>query len=179
MATLRAYLRGQTAGAPINLAELMSNLNRLVYESSAPNRYATFFYGEYDATTARLAYVNAGHNPPIVMRRSGEIVRLDVGGPVIGLLTECAYEQGCVALQPGDTLVAFTDGVSEAMNADNQDWGEEQLVEAVRKQSVGDPKERIVQLMAAADAFAAGAPQHDDMTVVVLQRLSESTWEPG
>jgi sigma-B regulation protein RsbU (phosphoserine phosphatase) len=174
MATLRAYLRGQTVGASANLAELMVNLNRLVYESSAPNRYATFFYGEYDASSGRLAYVNAGHNPPIIFRRSGEIVRLDVGGPVIGLLTECAYEQGCVALQPGDTLVAFTDGVSEAMDADYQEWGEERLIESVRTQTTSDPKERIVQLMAAADGFVAGAPQHDDMTLVVLQCLPEA-----
>jgi phosphoserine phosphatase RsbU/P len=81
MATLRAYLRGQTTGHEAHLAGLMCNLNRLVYESSAPNRYATFFYGEYDAATSRLVYVNAGHNPPIVVRCSGEIARLDVGGP--------------------------------------------------------------------------------------------------
>jgi sigma-B regulation protein RsbU (phosphoserine phosphatase) len=141
-----------------------------VYESSAPNRYATFFYGEYDAVTSGLVYVNAGHNPPIVVRRSGEIVRLDVGGPVIGLLTECVYEQGCDTLQPGDTLVAFTDGVSEAMNADYEEWGEERLIESLRTRVADPPTELIVRLMAGADAFVAGAPQHDDMTLVVLQK---------
>jgi phosphoserine phosphatase RsbU/P len=170
MATLRAYLRGQTAGHESHLSGLMANLNRLVYESSAPNRYATFFYGEYDATTSRLVYVNAGHNPPIVVRRSGEIARLDVGGPVIGLLPECSYQEGCVALAPGDLLVAFTDGVSESMNGDFEEWGEERLVQALQTGTTHAPLDLIACLMAGADAFAGGAAQHDDMTIVVLQR---------
>ena len=170
MATLRAYLRGQTAGHDANLAALMCNLNRLVYESSAPNRYATFFYGEYDAGTSQLAYVNAGHNPPIVVRRSGEIARLDVGGPVIGLLTEVVYQEGCIELGPGETLVAFTDGVSESMNAEYEEWGEERLLGALHAPPPQGAGELIACLMAGANAFAAGAPQHDDMTIVVLQR---------
>jgi len=170
MATLRAYLRGQTAGHEANLAGLMGNLNRLVYESSAPNRYATFFYGEYDPDTSRLVYVNAGHNPPIVVRRSGEITRLDVGGPVIGLLPECAYQEGCVTLAPGEILVAFTDGISESMNAQYEEWGEDRLLQALRAGMTRAPSELIACLMSGATAFAAGAAQHDDMTVVVLQR---------
>jgi sigma-B regulation protein RsbU (phosphoserine phosphatase) len=171
MATLRAYLRGQIAGSQADLAELMLNLNRLVYESSAPNRFATFFYGEYDVTTSRLVYVNAGHNPPFVVRRSGAVDRLDVGGPVIGLLTQCAYEQGCTSIEPGDLLVAFTDGVSEAMNVHDQEWGEEGIAGAIRARRSDSPAALIAHLMTAADAFADGAPQHDDMTLVVLRRL--------
>ena len=111
---------------------MMSDLNGLVYESSASNRYATFFYAEYDPATRRLDYVNAGHNPPVVLRgdpaAAPDLVRLDTGGPVIGLLPECGYEQGEVQLAPGDLLVAFTDGVSEAMNAAQEEWGEERLL---------------------------------------------------
>lgn len=88
MATLRAYLRGQTIRRDSDLGEMMANLNRLVYESSAANRYATFFYAQYEAGSRVLQYVNAGHNPPMIFRASGDIARLGVGGPVIGLIED-------------------------------------------------------------------------------------------
>jgi sigma-B regulation protein RsbU (phosphoserine phosphatase) len=90
MATLRAYLRAQTIQGDSDLAAMMANLNQLVYESSAANRYATFFYGEYDAASGLLKYVNGGHNPPMLFKKAGGVVRLDVGGPVIGLIPGCA-----------------------------------------------------------------------------------------
>ena len=175
MATLRAYLRGQTIRGQGDLAGMIGDLSGLVYESSAPNRYATFFYGEYDAATRRLAYVNAGHNPPIVLRASADalpqVVRLDTGGPVIGLLPECSYEQGDVTLQPGDILLAFTDGVSEAMAAGYEEWGEERLLPVLMGASCEAPAVIIQRIMIAADAFVDGAPQHDDMTLVVARCL--------
>jgi sigma-B regulation protein RsbU (phosphoserine phosphatase) len=171
MATLRAYLRGQTIRRDSDLGAMMANLNRLVYESSAPNRYATFFYAQYETTTRVLQYVNAGHNPPMIFRASGDVVRLDVGGPVIGLIEGCAYEQGQVTLDPGDVLVAYTDGVSEAMNSDQEEWGEEQLAATTLPARTMNCGELIDRIMRAADGFAAGAPQHDDMTLVVIRRL--------
>ena len=102
MATLRAYLRGQTIRGGSDLAAMMANLNHLVFESSPSNRYATFFYGQYDAATGALHYVNGGHNPPMLFRRDGEVVRLQTGGPVIGLIAGLAYEQGQATLGPGD-----------------------------------------------------------------------------
>jgi sigma-B regulation protein RsbU (phosphoserine phosphatase) len=169
MATLRAYLRGQTIRGQSDLAAMIGNLDRLVYESSAPNRYATFFYGEYDAATRTLRYVNAGHNPPVLVRSSGEIVRLATGGPVVGLLPECHYQQGCTTLQPGDVLVGFTDGVSEAMDAQMREWGEDQLVTEIEANRSLPPKTLIDYIIRRADAFAAGAPQYDDMTLVVIR----------
>ncbi|MBI4475417.1 MAG: serine/threonine-protein phosphatase [Acidobacteria bacterium] len=115
MASLRASLRGQTIQGTSDLAALMSNVNKLVYESSSSNRYATFFYAQYDALSRKLTYVNAGHNPPLLFR-SREVTRLEMGGPVVGLLPSFAYSAETIALQPGDILVAFTDGISEAMN---------------------------------------------------------------
>lgn len=172
MATLRAYLRGQTIGGDSGLATMMSNLNRLVYESSAPNRYATFFYGQYDAASGVMRYVNAGHNPPMLFKAAGPVVRLDVGGPVVGLIPGCGYEEACVTLEPGDILVAFTDGVSEAMNADMSEWGEERLVAVVQAQRRLEPRPLIDTIIAEADRFVADAPQHDDMTLVVLKRTA-------
>jgi sigma-B regulation protein RsbU (phosphoserine phosphatase) len=173
MATLRAFLRGQTISGEKNLAEMMCNLNTLVYESSATNRYATFFLARYDSATKALAYVNAGHNPPIVFRACGrqppEVLRLDTGGPVIGLLPACTYEQGNITLEKGDVLIAFTDGISEAMNAHDEEWGEERLIEAVMSGRTLAPSALISNVLAAADAFAGEARQHDDMTLVVAR----------
>jgi sigma-B regulation protein RsbU (phosphoserine phosphatase) len=175
MATLRAYLRGaQTVRHQTDLAEVMRNLNQLVYESSAENRYATFFYGELDLTSRELTYVNAGHNPPLVFRTAAggqDVLRLTTGGPVIGLMEGCVYQQDRLTLAAGDVLVAFTDGVSEAMNAADEEWGEDRLKDAV--QANGDLNARMLidRLMISADEFVSGAPQHDDMTLLVVRAI--------
>jgi sigma-B regulation protein RsbU (phosphoserine phosphatase) len=172
MAGLRASLRGQTIQGPEDLARLMGNVNKLVYEGSSSNRYATFFYGQYDPTTRNLSYVNAGHNPPLIFRKPNQLIRLEAGGPVVGLLPMFTYEQASVTLQPGDLFVAFTDGISEAMNTSNQEWGEEQLIEAVWKLDWNSAAQCMTSLIASADQFAAGAKQHDDMTIIVARVLA-------
>lgn len=171
MAALQASLRSQALAAPADLTALMGNLNRLICESSAPNRYATFFYAEYEPGPRRLGYVNAGHNAPMLFRRGGppgEPLRLERGGPVIGLLDAVPFEQGVVRLEPGDVLVAFTDGISEAMNPAGEEWGEERLAAAVQGCRGRPAREIAARVLQAADAFAAGAEQHDDMTLVVM-----------
>ena len=156
-----------------DLAPLMSNVNRLVYDASAENRYATFFYAQYDPTTRILTYVNAGHNPPMIFRErdtESQLLRLDeAGGVVVGLLRDFQYSQARIALEPGDVLVGFTDGISEAMNSREEEWGEENMIEAVKACHDLSAAEMIPRLMSAADAFAAGAKQHDDMTLVVVR----------
>ena len=173
MATLRAYLRGaQTIHHQADLTAVMTNLNRLVYESSDANRYATFFYGEFDSISRVLSYVNGGHNPPMLFRHStggNSVVRLETGGPVIGLMEDCGYSQACVTLEPGDVLVAFTDGISEAMNLADEEWGDDRLMDAVRSNLAAPARDLIVHIVRAADAFVAGALQHDDMTTVVVR----------
>ena len=177
MASLRAYLRGaQTIHHQADLTEVMRNLNGLVFESSAANRYATFFYGELDLTTRTLTYVNAGHNPPMLFHEaasSRDVDRLDIGGPVIGLMEGCVYQQGSVSLTAGDVLVAYTDGISEAMNAANEEWGEESFMDAIRPNRAMPAATLIDRLMTSADAFVAGAPQHDDMTLLVVRALEK------
>jgi len=175
MASLRAYLRGaQTIHHQADLTAVMRNLNVLVYESSAANRYATFFYGELDVTSRVLTYVNGGHNPPMLFRQNGgglDVHRLDTGGPVIGLIEGCEYSQGSVTLTAGDVLVAYTDGVSEAMNAAMEEWGEDRFMEAVAPNRTVPARTLIDQLMTSADAFVAGAPQHDDMTLLIIRAI--------
>jgi len=169
MASLRASLRGQTIRREGDLALLMANVNKLLYEGSTSNRYATFFYAEYNAISRSLTYVNAGHNPPLIFRKEHPVMRLETGGPVVGLLPSFPYTQATVELQPGDVLVAFTDGISEAMNASDQEWGEDQLIECVWRAAGCDARQALAQILAGADEFAAGAKQHDDMTLIVLK----------
>jgi sigma-B regulation protein RsbU (phosphoserine phosphatase) len=177
MATLRAFLRGQAIDAQTDLSAVVANLNRLVFESSAQNRYATFFLGTYDSRSRVLRYVNAGHNAPIVIRASNSVERLDVGGSVVGLLREGTWDTGEVRLESGDLLVAFTDGVSEAMNDADDEWGEERLIEAAQAMRESSAKVLLDYIMRSADSFVAGAPQYDDMTLIVA-RLGKVKTEP-
>ena len=170
MASLEAFLRA-LAEVVQDPADLIGRVNGLVCQASAANRYATLFYAEYDPATRRLTYVNAGHNPPVVLRNSGgacQVIRLATGGSVIGLLPQ-QYQRGVFSHETGDLVVLFTDGISESMNARDEEWGEESLIE-LAKTCHGIPvSECVSRILAAATAFAAGAAQHDDMTLVVLR----------
>ncbi len=169
MASLQASLRGQRLSGPSDLAQLMVNLNFLVHEASPENRYATFFYGEWDPGSRRLDYVNAGHNPPMLLRADGTLDRLPATGPVIGLVEAGRFEQKSVVLRPGDILLVYSDGISEAMNSADEEWGEDALASAASSGRNGSAQALLDHLFTAADAFAAGALQHDDMTVVVVR----------
>jgi phosphoserine phosphatase RsbU/P len=171
MASLQASLRSEATRAPDNLAVMVSSVNRLLFEASASNRYATFFYGQYDPASRQLTYVNAGHNAPMLFRCSNGkwlVSRLDAGGTVVGLLDPVSYRQATLTIAPGDMLIAFTDGISEAMNDAQDEFGEERLIDTVNCCAGLGPTEIIAGIMRAADAFAAGAKQNDDMTLVVV-----------
>lgn len=174
MASLQASLRGQAIHSGDDLASLMTHVNTLVYEASTTNRYATFFYAQYDPKSRNLSYVNAGHNPPFLLRPNGDeidVIKLEVGGAVVGMLPSmlARYEQGEVQLEKGDMLVGFTDGISESMNPAEEEWNEEALLEEL-KGLVSKPSEAVLQIIvAAADRFADGAKQHDDMTMIVVK----------
>jgi sigma-B regulation protein RsbU (phosphoserine phosphatase) len=170
MASLRASLRAQTMGGGCNLAGIMQNVNTLAYEGSAVNKYATFFYGQFSPGSRLLSYVNAGHEPPLIFR-NGSVIPLDIGGPVVGLLPCVQYEQGTLLLEPGDVVVALTDGISEAMNPADEEWGVESLIGCVRQSNGIGCADLIERVIACADTFAAGAKQHDDMTLVVARIL--------
>jgi len=168
MASLQASLRGQAITSPVDLAGLMTNMNRLIFDASASNRYATFFYGQYEPLSRTFVYVNGGHNAPMIFR-GGEVIRLEEGGPVVGLFGAARYQQASVQLAAGDIFVGFTDGISEAMNSAEDEFGEEQIVEVVGRYKDAPSQIVIDRLFEAADAFASGAPQHDDMTAVVVR----------
>lgn len=174
MASLQASLRGQTIKPCSSLSEMIGNINKLVYDASAANRYATFFYAQYNPATRLLYYVNAGHNPPFVCRRNGaagtcEFHRLESGGTVVGLFAEFAYQEGVLELHPGDLFVGFTDGISEAMDGKDDEFGEDRMMETIRQCEARSAAEIVTCLLDQVDSFTAGAPQHDDMTLVVMR----------
>jgi phosphoserine phosphatase RsbU/P len=172
MASLRASLRGMTIDAPHDLAAMMEKVNRLVYEASATNRYATFFFATYNMQTRELIYVNAGHNAPFLIRRHGDnfhVERLEAGGPVIGLLPFAKYEEQRCVLQPGDLLLTYTDGISEAMTENEEEWGEDRMLAAAQTLPDGGAQKVLEHLFAEADRFTGNAPQFDDMTLLVLK----------
>jgi serine phosphatase RsbU (regulator of sigma subunit)/dihydrofolate reductase len=172
MASLHASLRGQVLSGVGDLGTKIANVNRLLYNASDSNRYATFFYAELDCASRTLHYVNGGHNPPAVLREEDgawRVLRLGDGGPVIGLLAGALYKEQMLHLLPGDILLAFTDGISEAMNASEDEWGEDRMIAEAQAHADLSAEELLQHLFRAADAFAAGATQHDDMTIVVLR----------
>lgn len=174
MASLQASLRGQAIHYKNDLAELMRQVNKLVYEASTTNRYATFFYAQFDPATRNLIYVNAGHNPPFVVRRKDdnfEVLRLEDGGAVVGMLPPMivSYKQGEIELQRGDLLVGFTDGISEAMNPAEEEWSEDELLKAIKEKFDLTAKDMQNYLVECADKFANGAKQHDDMTAIIVR----------
>ena len=172
---LRTSLRALTICPQADLASLVTNLNRLVYEAVPPSHFASFFYAEYEAPTRRLTYVNAGHNPPIVLRNYADqhhVMRLEVGGGVLGLFRESSYYQTTVTLESGDLVIAYTDGISEAMNVQGQLWGEDRLIQKAEECAGLGAADTIDLLLDAVSSFAAGAPQRDDIALVVLRVLS-------
>jgi phosphoserine phosphatase RsbU/P len=172
MASLRASLRGMTLDAPHDLATMMEKVNRLVYEASATNRYATFFFATYNMQTRELIYVNAGHNAPFLIHRRGDtfhVDRLEAGGPVIGLLPFAKYEEQRCVLQHSDLLLAYTDGISEAMTEREEEWGEDRMLAAAQTLPDGSAQQVLEHLFAEADQFTGNASQFDDMTLLILK----------
>ena len=168
MASLQASLRGQAMVGFPDLAILMENVNRLIYDATPRSHFATLFYAQYHTASRTLNWVNAGHNLPLLCR-DGEVIRLPGGGVGTGLSRRARYTQDQRQMRPGDVLIAFTDGISEAMNPTGEEWGEDRLVALAPGLCHLQPEEIVRSLMCAAQDFAAGAPQHDDMTLVVLK----------
>ena len=171
MANIQATIR---ALVPLHLplGELTGRVNDLMCPNTGGTRFVTFFWGCLDVHTRRFTYVNAGHNHPYVMRADGSAERLDKGGMILGVMeTVIPYEEGTVDLHPGDLLVLFTDGVSEAMNAQSQEYGEERLETVIRKAGGWGAQGLIDAIHQDIIAHAAGAPQSDDVTMMVLRMV--------
>jgi phosphoserine phosphatase RsbU/P len=156
---------------PLSTATVVERLNRQLFAASPPEKYATFFYAVYDATTRRLAYTTAGHPPPVLFRRD-DVLRLDTGGTVVGLFSTIQYEQGMVELEPGDLLLAFTDGLTEPENSYGEEYGEARLL-AIARRALGSRPEFLVEEIYRSVSDWTGSPElQDDMTLLVAKAVA-------
>jgi sigma-B regulation protein RsbU (phosphoserine phosphatase) len=169
MATFQASLK-TLAATPVSLAELVASMNHYACSNSQGGlRFTTAFLGEYRPETRCLTYINAGHNTPILRRKAGTIERLETGGLPLGILAATAYQSATVTLEPGDWLVIFTDGVVEAVNAHDEEYGETRLISVLQAGTEIAPVKLLSRIMVDLDLFAGNTPQHDDMTCVLVK----------
>jgi len=172
MATFQASLKTLST-AQVALPELAANMNRYACSNSQGGlRFTTAFLAEYDPVRRTVHYINAGHNNPILRRASGPIERLDVGGLPFGILPEAKYEAATVTLAQADWLIIFTDGLIEAENARQEEYGEARLLSAIESGKLVEPAELLKHLMAEVDLFVGNTPQHDDVTCMLLKSES-------
>jgi serine phosphatase RsbU (regulator of sigma subunit) len=172
MASLQASLRAQALHPHSDLTALIGDVNRLVYESSPTAFFASLFYAEYEPATRMLQYVNAGHNPPIIVRpqmESCELFYLRAQAVPIGMFVDTQFAATKFQLAKDDILVAYTDGITEAANASGELWGLERLERLLRSCSRMAPNEIVERILAEVSEFANGEPQHDDITLVVMK----------
>jgi phosphoserine phosphatase RsbU/P len=152
------------------VADIVSSLNQQLYQNSPSEKYVTFFYGVYDDWLRQLTYTNAGHLPPLVFSREG-IRRLETGGTVLGLLNEAKYQQAEVKFSPRDVLIAYTDGITEAENSFEEQFGENRLIQVVERSIEKPPREILDAVVGAVrDWVGSGEPQ-DDMTLIVAKAI--------
>ena len=169
MATIQASLK-TLAAAPSSLPDLVGRMNQYACSNSQNGRrFTTAFIAEYDPATRFLTYVNAGHNPPVLRRQSGALERLEAGGIPLGILEHTPYAAGSAVLQSGDWLVIFTDGVVEAENDKGEEYGEQRLLFIVHSGAQLTTGQLLQSLTADLDRFVAGAPQHDDITCMLVK----------
>jgi len=173
MATFQASLRALSA-TPSSLEEIVVGLDRYARAHSlGGQRFTTAFIAEIDPATRAMRYVNAGHNAPVLRRASGQIERLEAGGPPLGIPlfteNEIAYPSGSAQLQPGDLLFIFTDGVAEAVSESGDEYGEPRLIACLQSAASGSATEILNRVMADVNTFAGYARQHDDITCLALR----------
>lgn len=171
MATVRASFRAHLE-APVTLESLATSLNNTILQSANSNNFVSFFYGELDGASGKIDFVNAGHNPPILVRAGGEVERLKASGLILGVFPGARHSAAATGLAPGDVLVAFSDGVTESQNPAGDEYGEERLIELLTKERSRPAAGIQDQVAASIKAFAGTEPQYDDVTLVVLKRIS-------
>ena len=170
MATFQASLRTLSPSG-IALADLVDGVNRYACSNSQGGvRFTTAFFAELDPETGDVVYLNAGHNAPILRKKSGLVERIEAGGIPVGIFAESPYQAGQTRLESGDWLVIFTDGLVEAVNQKDEEYGEAALLRLVDRESESTPAELLRNLLAELDRYVGNTAQHDDITCLLLKR---------
>jgi serine phosphatase RsbU (regulator of sigma subunit) len=172
MTQLSALLRAVADRPVADWGSLAERVNARMNQVRDGNRYTTLVAGSLDPATGELRYVNGGHNPPLIVRAAGEVVRLAPTGAMVGLLPGVSFSEGQARLEPGDALLIFTDGLVEAENAAGEELGDGALAEVVRRNAQAGAAELFEALLVAAFQHLEGGKFRDDVTLVVIKRLS-------
>jgi phosphoserine phosphatase RsbU/P len=170
-ANLQATLRAEARRAPSQLAEVIATVNQQFHAACFEEGYATLFYATFDPAARILKFVNAGHNPPLIRSADSSLEWLDSGGAPVGMFEAWQYTEGAVLLNPGDTLVAYTDGIVEARDTFGEEWGIGRMAKILDQVSGETAAEINARIWKSVDRFAAGAAQRDDMTLLVLRAV--------
>ncbi len=167
IANVQSSLRTAAFFAGDDPAAVLSAVNHQLHTSSLADRFVTSFYGVFDPATRVLRYANAGHNPPMVIRQDGSIIRLDTAGLPLGVFPYSTYDLCALQLLPGDAVIGYTDGVIEALNPLGEEWGEERVMNAAIESKAKEAHELVGAIFTSLDEFSLGR-QTDDATVLVL-----------
>lgn len=170
MASVQASLRTAAQFTGTNLASLFRAANVHACASSLADRYATLFYGVLNRVALTLRYVNAGHNPPIVVHGDGSLDWLETSGAPVGLFPDATWREEAIQLHPGDLVLAYTDGVIETSSPSGQEWGIDGLLQAAEARRMQSADELVRSILDSMDAFSGGV-QTDDATVAVLRAI--------
>lgn len=169
MATFQASLK-TLSSTSTPLEELVLNMNRYACSNSQSGlRFTTAFIAEYSPDSRALKYINAGHNTPVLRRNLGVIERLEMGGMPLGILADAGYESARVVLDPGDWLLVFTDGLVEAVNGSDEEYGEQRMLNLLHASASVTPDQVLRRMMIDVDAFVGTTPQHDDITCLLMK----------
>jgi len=185
MATLQAALRANVSQSQppagdasdecpeLDPATLVSKLNQQIYAHTSPEKYATFFFALYDEATRTLSYTNAGHLSPLLFH-NGDVVRLDSNGTVVGAFPFSKYNDSSLSIEPGDLLVCYTDGITEPENAYDEEFGEQRLIELVKKHAHRNDHEIIGIVFEAVRSWTGTPELHDDMTLLLARQVHQA-----
>jgi sigma-B regulation protein RsbU (phosphoserine phosphatase) len=170
MANIQAAIRSLSL-SDASLTRRLEHANKLLYNSTGSEKFVTMFYSVLDSARHVLAFSNAGHNPPFLISADGSVRQLTVGGPVLGILPAFTYQQSEVSLAPGDLLLIYSDGFSEAATLSGEEFGDDRLRD-LAVQHRDEPAEKLIErIVREVNAFCGAAPQFDDMTIVALRRV--------
>lgn len=156
----------------VTLEEAAAQINRVITQNTGSDKFITYFHGIYDGANRSFEYVNAGHNPPTIVRTNGDIELLEEGGLLLGVIKDAPYVRGSTSIMPGDVLALFTDGVTEAMSPDEEEWGEERLEALLKKTRHLDAQGILDAIRTAIREFTCDAPVlSDDLTLIILKAV--------
>jgi len=174
MATIQASLRSQISlsvpGTELCASQVVSRLNKQIFANTAPEKYATFFFAIFDEGTRKLVYTNAGHLAPLLFR-NGSVQALDSNGTVVGAFAGATYDESTLTLKPGDLLLCYTDGITEPENPYGEMFGEERLIDLVKKHVQREDHEILRIILEAVRSWTGTPELQDDMTLLLAREV--------